>query len=373
MVNEKKNWAKVISEKCLGCGACSEGCRLLTELNECPASIASRGVASEEAFGCALCGKCEAVCKLGLSPFRMFENRRVEAVKNREIDVNEYRYLFPDRPVTVMSIFREYYGIDYTDMNLSLPSNTGFMPGCTMLTYSTGLTKKVYDILGKLYQNPVFFDDCCGLPMYQIGLPERGDNIKEGLREKARKLGVTRLVIACPNCYYQLKKEVAFQDMELVSVYEALQDYFIPNQGTEVYSVHDSCPDRFEGIIGKQVREALDRIGCQRVEMRHNGKESICCGSSGQLGHFRPEWAKEHELQNIEEAEEAGATILLAYCHACVLNFGNISEHRIKVRHALNALLGFEENYDEVKSKANDMFLGEQGYAFYVKLLGDPA
>lgn len=372
MVNEEKDWTEEISEKCLECGECSESCGILTELNEYPALIASRGISTEEAFGCALCGKCEAQCKLGLSPFRMFEQRRVEAVKNGEININEYRYLFPDRPINVMSIFREYYGIDYGEMNTTLPSDTGFFPGCTMLTYSPELTKKVYETLTKLHQNLVFFNNCCGLPMYQIGLPENGDKIKEEVREKARKLGVKRLVIACPNCYYQFKKEVNFENLEIITVYEALQDYFVPNQGTEIYTVHDSCPDRFERIIGNQVREALDRIGCQRAEMKHRGSNSICCGSSGQLGHFRPEWAKENELKNLEEAEKAGADILLAYCHACVLNFGNVSKYRIKVRHVLNILLGFEEDYDEIKGKANEMFLGEEGVDLYNKLFEDP-
>lgn len=165
----------------------------------------------DEAYGCALCGKCEAMCPRGLSPWRMFEQRRVEAVKQGEITIEEYQYLFPDRAVTVMSIFREYYGIDYSDLN-------------------------------------------------------------------------------------------------------------------------------------------------------------TCCGSSGQLGHFRPEWAAEHEVQNLEEAGKAGAGTLLAYCHACVLNFGNIADSKIKVHHALNTLLGFEEDYSEIKDKAAQMFEGEKGYELYLKL-----
>ncbi len=372
MKQEKKNWEKEIAELCVSCGECAESCRILSELDVSPGSIAARGVESYEAYGCALCGKCEAICSVGLSPFRMFEQRRVEAVKNGEIDLNEYKYLFPDRGVTVMSIFRDYYRIDYSEFNCSLPADTAFLPGCTMLTYSPELTKKVYKALAQKNDSPLFLANCCGIPMYHIGLPERGDKIKADLREKARLLGVKRLVIACPNCYYQFKKEAAFQDIEIITVYEALQDEFIPKPCSEVYAIHDSCPDRFEGVYGKQVGEALDRLGYQRVEMKHQGRDSVCCGSSGQLGHFRPEWSTEHEEQNLEEAKEAGADVLLAYCHACVLNLGNIAESKIKVRHALNILLGFEENYDEVKGKAAAMFEGEEGYELYLKLNEDP-
>ncbi|MEL1136009.1 (Fe-S)-binding protein [Desulfitobacterium sp. THU1] len=366
-----KEWKKEIAENCLGCGECAESCRILTKLAESPVDIATRGVDSAEAYGCALCGKCEAVCSLGLSPFRMFEQRRVEAVKKGEIDLNEYQYLFPDRKVTVMSIFRDYYGIDYSELNSSTPAETAFLPGCTMLTYSPKLTKKVYSTLAQKYENPLFFIDCCGIPMYHIGLPERGDKLKASLRDRAQQLGVKRLVVACPNCYYQFTKEAAFQDLEIITVYEALQAQFITSEGDAIYAIHDSCPDRFVGVYAKQVREALDCKGFQRVEMQHYGRDSVCCGSSGQLGHFRPEWSTEHEVQNIEEAKEAGADTLLAYCHACVLNFGNITDSKIKVRHVLNTLLGFGENYDEVKGKAAAMFEGEAGYELYLQLFAD--
>ncbi|WP_019850056.1 (Fe-S)-binding protein [Desulfitobacterium sp. PCE1] len=371
-MSQAKNWAKKIAEECLSCGECSDSCRILTELNESPATIASRGPESHEAYGCALCGRCEAVCSLGLSPFRMFEQRRIKAVKNGEIDLHEYQYLFPDRAVTVMSLFKEFYNIDYSDLNCSHPADTAFLPGCTMFTYSPKLTRQVYETLTELYENPLLFDNCCGIPMYHIGLPERGDKIKAELREKVRQLGVKRLVIACPNCFYQFSNEDSFKDVEIITVYEALLEKFDSHQSSEVYSIHDSCPDRFEGIFAKQVREALDRAGYQRVEMKHHGRESVCCGSSGQLGHFRPEWATEHEVQNLDEAKAAGADSLLAYCHACVLNFGNIADSSIKVRHALNVLLNFEENYDEVKIEAAKMFEGEAGEARYYRLFEDP-
>jgi fumarate reductase (CoM/CoB) subunit B len=376
MVEKDRKWAMEIGQRCVECGNCAESCRLLTDLKKCPKTLALRGISWQEAYGCALCGKCEAVCNLGLSPFRMFEQRRVEAVKNKEIDVNEYRYLFPDRPVTVMSLFREFYGIDYAGLNMSVPSETAFLPGCTMFTYSPELTKKVYAALAKDYRNPILLDDCCGLPMYQIGLPARGDKIKERLKTKVTDLGVKRLIVACPNCYYQLKKENLFRGVELVTVYEALHNYFVPNRASngssEIYTVHDSCPDRFEGIFAQQVRAALEQAGYPLAEMKHNRQNSICCGSSGQLEHFRPEWSKEHHLQNLDEAAAAGADVLLAYCQACVLNIGDVADRRVKVKHVLNLLLEFEEDYKEIKQMASEMFLGEQGFDLYIKLLEEP-
>lgn len=367
----EKNWQGIIAAACTRCGECRESCRLLTKSGLAPGDLAARGVTAEEAFGCALCGKCEAVCRHGLSPYRMFAQRRVEAVARGEIDVDEYFYIFPDRQVTVMSLFREYYGIDYADLNRSKPAAAGFLPGCSLFTYSPGLTSKIYNTLARRYPEPVFLDNCCGLTFYHIGLPERGDKLKERLREQLRDLGVKELVVACPNCYYQLKDEPAFRDLRLVTVFEALAPYFVPNRGEEVYAVHDSCPDRFEGVFARQVREHLDRLGYRRVELAHHGRHSVCCGSSGQLGHFHPDWAREHEEQNLAEARAAGATVLLADCQACVLNLADRAGGSIKVQHALNVLLGFEENYDDVKKKAAAMFEGEEGEELYLRLYDD--
>ncbi len=104
--------------------------------------------------------------------------------------------------------------------------------------------------------------------------------------------------------------------------------------------------------------------------MKHNGNNSICCGSSGQLGHFRPDWAEEHEKQVSLEAAEAGADTLVAYCHACVLNFANVSSV-LKVRHALNILLDFDEDYSEVKNKAAEMYSGDKAADIWGKIFSD--
>ncbi|HZK43293.1 MAG TPA: (Fe-S)-binding protein [Syntrophomonadaceae bacterium] len=361
-----------ITTKCLDCEKCLVNCFLINEINERPREIAERKPTVDEAFSCALCGLCATMCTASLNIGEMFNLKRVEAIKIGQIDADDYCYIFPDRPETVMSTFRDYYKVDYSKMNKDIPSETAFLPGCTLMTYSPNLTKEIYETLAKDNNNPLFFEDCCGLTMYHIGLPERGDKIKESLREKARILGVKKIITACPNCYYQLKDEAAFKDIQILTVYEALKDHFVQADGQETYAVHDTCPDRFEGIFGKHVRENLDLMGYKRVELKNCGKNAVCCGSSGQLGHFRPELAKEHELKNIADAEEIGADILLSSCHACVLNLGDVDDRKVQIKHALNILLGFEEDYSQIKSKAGAMFEGEEGEELYFRLFDDP-
>ena len=372
-------------EQCVGCGVCSENCRLLKEIGEEPVAIASRGPTVDEAFACSLCSLCEAVCPLYLSPVRMFEQKRAEAVAEGEIDINEYRYLFPDRPVNVMSLFRHQYGIDYHDLNQTVAEDIGFLPGCTMMTYSPALTRKVYETLSEVYPNLVFFADCCGKPLYQLGMQDRGEKNRQHLREKIRRLGVKRLVVACPNCYYEIKKALADQEVELITVYEAINDWknaYSSNHNHErratlkappvlKCTVHDSCPDRFDGVFGDQVRKALEDADYQVVEMEHNRQTTYCCGSGGQVSHFRPDFADELVECRLAEAEETGAESLIAYCHSCVLNFAK-NPSGIKVRHALNILLNFDEDYADVKNKAREMLVGPDGEENWQKIMKEP-
>ena len=102
--------------ECQECSLCSDACDFLAETRESPAAMARRGIRPDEAFSCALCGRCAAVCPLGLKLYELFAARRAKAVDQKEIDVNEYDYLFPDRPENCMRLYRQYYRIDYNDV-----------------------------------------------------------------------------------------------------------------------------------------------------------------------------------------------------------------------------------------------------------------
>lgn len=346
-----------LASQCIDCGLCADHCMLLKEIDESPASIALRGAELEEAFACSLCRLCEEVCPLNLSPARMFAEKRFSAVAESEIDINEYRYLFPDRHVNVMSFFRQYYGIDYSDLNLSSPNNTAFFPGCTMMTYSPELSREVYTAISKIYPNPVFITKCCGKPLYQLGLQDRGDKNRTELAELMERWKIKRLIVACPNCYYELKQALVGIDIDILTIYEVLLDNIPLGQHMGSCTIHDSCPDRFEGIFGAQVRQALERMGYQLVEMKHSQEETICCGSGGQISHFRPDLAEELVELRLEEAEQTGANILAGYCHSCVLNFATVPSG-VKVRHALNLILGLQEDYSGIRDKAAAMLAG---------------
>ena len=376
MSNDKKTGARAeIAEQCIACNACSEDCLLLQEIGEDPAAIAERGATVDEAYACFLCGQCEAVCPVDLSLKKMFNECRNEAVQADEIDIEQFRYMFPDRPLNVMNMFRKCNQIDYQDLNQTSPGQVGFFPGCTMMTYAPALTRKVYDVLAGIYPDLVFMTDCCGKPLYQLGTLSRAERNREHLHERFNQLGIKLLVTACPNCYYELQEALQGQDIKIVTVYEMLKNLGynqpVPAVTWGKCTVHDSCPDRFQGIFGQQVRDALQAAGYEMVEMEHNLATTFCCGSGGQVSHFRPDFTEEVIARRIQEARDSGAETLVAYCLSCVLNFcKNLSG--LKVIHALNLLLDVKEDYDGLKSKAKKMFEGPEGEELWQQIMAEP-
>lgn len=365
-----------ITDNCTACGACRQECLLLEEIGEDPTAIARRDIASEEAFSCSLCQLCQAVCPEGLYPGGMFAEGRAAAIEEGCFPIADYRYLFPDRKINSCSLYREKYGISYDDLPVDREAQAAFFPGCTLLTYSPRLTRASFLRLQSSWPSLALLLDCCGKPLYQMGLVDRGSSYTRYLKEKLAQLGVKSLITACPNCYYQLKGDLEAGGVEVKTVYEAWRGnpgaLSSEAQAMAVVpvTVHDSCPDRFEGIFGAEARRLLRGLGLDLKEMAHNRKETLCCGSGGQVTHFRPELAEAVTKRRLEEAEASGAEMLVGYCLSCVLNFAKF-DSSLKVKHLLNLVLGVDEDYARVKSRAQALFEGPEGEENWERLMAD--
>jgi Fe-S oxidoreductase len=332
--------------------------------------MAKRGIEVKEAFSCSLCGACETACPQSLSPREMFARRRSEAVNNGEIDIDEYRYLFPDRKNNVMNVYRKYSGIDYGDLKYSGNGGICFFPGCTLITYSPELTREIYRRLQESCDCRGIWTECCGKPLDQMGLQQRLTHMHERLKEFLQEHNISRLVVACPGCFYELKKIFQSCDVIIQTVYEVLDFESAVRTDNRRCAIHDACPDRFEGKFGSQVRQALKKCGFSMVEMKHNQEQAICCGSGGQISHFRPDLTEKLVNLRLDEARQSGADILVGYCLSCVLKFDSKSAD-IPVTHVLNLLLGQSEDFKGAKERAAQMFAGTDGAKIWEEIMAD--
>lgn len=354
-------------EKCLECGLCSQDCELLKELEASPKQLAERGVGALEAFSCALCGACEAVCPEGLSPKALFDKGRRLAVASGEMNLEEFGYLMPDHAYNLMQVYREYYGIDYSDIEVENTTGSCFFPGCTLMTYAPELTRAVYSQLQASCGCGGIISGCCGKPLTLLGLPERARNLTDGLIERLHKQDVREVIAACPGCYYELRKLLNSANIKLKTVYEAMDKSKCGPGNRLRVTVHDSCPDRFEGRFGSQVRELLQHQGFSLAEMFHNRKNTQCCGSGGLISRFRPDLMEQMVAQRLDEAAATGSEAMVSYCMSCVAKFADASGGFVS-RHALSLLLGRDDDFKGVRSKAAQMMEGPQGAELWAKM-----
>ncbi|WP_019850019.1 (Fe-S)-binding protein [Desulfitobacterium sp. PCE1] len=364
-----------IMDNCVDCGLCRSECQLLQRINESLVSLAIRQPTVTEAYNCSLCGLCESVCPSDLSPKYMFAAIREKSVAEGEIDIEDFRYMFPDRPLNVMKLYREVNGIGYGELNPDREADTAFFAGCSMLTYAPQLVHVLFKTLQQQDQGVSLLTDCCGLPLYQLGLKEREARFIQGLKDKLRRLKVKKLIFACPNCYYQLQSMALEMGIAIQTIYEALEDSELVNvpleeQHRKVVTVHDSCPDRAAGKFAGQARKALALKGYSLVEMEHNRDRALCCGSGGQVSHFDPELAQSLVQARLREVEASEAEILAAYCLGCVLNLSK-NQNQIPVQHVLNLLLEFEQDFVGLKRRAQSLFEGPEGEKLWERIMAD--
>jgi Fe-S oxidoreductase len=80
-------------------------------------------------------------------------------------------------------------------------------------------------------------------------------------------------------------------------------------------SIHDSCPDRQKGVFAESVRALFANFELR--EMRHNRRQSRCCGLGKLLPLRNQQASQEMRSQRLAEFQQSGAELLVTYCLNC--------------------------------------------------------
>ena len=342
-------------KKCSECLICVQECQLLTKLGTSPREDAENLLQNPQAYknavySCLLCGLCTNLCPLSLSPKQMFLEWRRKLVKDGVAPFRNHSFYLTDKEWNIYTLYRGNYGISYSDLETST-CETLFFPGCNMSTFAPKLTRTLFLQLKRFNGSVGILVDCCQKPIHDLGLQERFEKAVEKLRERIAEQGAKRVITACPNCYYTLKNHLG---VEVVPIYDALPETAFKKLATTI-TIHDSCPDREEGIFGRKVRSLFN--GCQIIEMKHSRENTICCGAGGLASAVNPDLALTYVKMRLEEAKEVQAEYLVTYCVTCV-NMLSTVPSQIKIRHALHLLLDVDEDYSKIQQNLQRLFTG---------------
>lgn len=204
-------------------------------------------------------------------------------------------------------------------------ARTLFWPGCALSSYSRELTEAVFGFLRERDVVDGLSVGCCGNIIRFAADQATCTAYRSNLLFALEAQGIRRIVTACPNCYYSFGETLKDStSIELIALSQFLVDegLRIPREriapATSV-CVHDSCPDRRNGVDACAVRGLLREIEIR--EMKHNRIHSRCCG----LGQLRfvsdPMNSQRLREERIEEFGATGAGQLVTCCFSCANAF----------------------------------------------------
>ncbi|MFW9969941.1 MAG: (Fe-S)-binding protein [Candidatus Odinarchaeota archaeon] len=145
-------------------------------------------------------------------------------------------------------------------------------------------------------------------------------------------------------------------------------------------TVHDNCYSKTSsGIYWETPREILKKCGCEIIEMKHNRKDSLCCGFGAGAS-----WVKNISIifdimsegfKKFKEAEETRAKALISYCGGCIYLLWATKELRrsnIDVFHIIEVVrmaMGEHLNYPEDHKKRAWDIIAIMTYSLFLSLV----
>ena len=315
----RKGFALLEVYSCPACGVCIDACPMSVRkanLRDCTVYLnrqlrrGNERRIAEISDKCLLCGKCSAVCQVG--------------VQGPELRVAQ-------RERRKFALSPSYADFDVRPMAEAVAGSGGvlYFAGCmTQLTPSilrataslldkAGVPWKMMDPDGGL---------CCGRPLMMAGRSEQARELIAKNVEIIRSSGCDTLLLSCPICYRVFKEEYPLEGIRVVhhSVFfqELIAAGKLPVQREDGLRLvwHDPCELGRGCGIYEQPRAALAAAG-ELVEARKHHAESICCG--GSLGSLSLSFEQRRPMtQNaLENLTAADPGQIVTGCPLCLTTF----------------------------------------------------
>lgn len=303
-----------LTENCIHCGRCTKQCSFLDKYGLDLGAFAAR---DDLAYHCFLCGSCAAVCPKEIDGRAIALALRRERVKADGGKVKESGFgaLIAEKK-------------DYLFKNYKKGKKSVLFPGCNFPSFFPKTTDHLITLLAERADMGVVFD-CCGKPIYELGMEQAAEEGLASLKTRLHTAGVEELVILCPNCYYFLKARLG--EFSVVNIYEKLRELGLGEKIEEKkVSIFVPCPD-------KKTHELQQEFLPFVTGEWENVAGVQCCGLGGCAA------GKEADLAQsfCEEVKRQICEPVYAYCASCAgcLSRGGVEN----VHHVLVEILGTGE------------------------------
>ncbi|GAB4320017.1 MAG: hypothetical protein Kow0069_23790 [Promethearchaeota archaeon] len=328
--------------KCGRCGACSEYCPSAAKLGvklddvlhrfyESPSrDSGNEAIVRKWAYGCVSCGRCGTCPRDADLPFQHLLARADLALRGWKPPASAALMGSAWKYRVFRGFFNEHVPASLRERVRSRsyrgdPKDVVFFTGCGVQALHNDLANclDAFDAVPGLDYGVVRGTEnwaCCGAIDVMGGNFEQARRVMGNLHAQLKRFRARTVVVYCATCYTGLSKLVpaAYSvNYEVVHatkfLAERLDEVEFATEVGRVVTVHDSCHlSRVGGEVRGQ-RELLRKLpGVSFREMKHHGKDAICCMVGAKLPPGR------HAV--LEEARAAGATTLCTLCPGCHVN-----------------------------------------------------
>ena len=322
----RKGFAKAQVYSCPNCGVC---------IDACPMSVKKANIKDTTVYlnrnirrgnekrieeisdKCLLCGKCTAVCQVGVDGPQMRIAQR--SIRNYGLE-------------------QDYSGIDITPFKEAVaaeasPDRVLYFAGC-MTALTPAISRAMESVFRKAGVDYAFMDKdgglCCGRPILMAGRFDQARQIIRKNKEIIKASGASTLVLSCPICYKVFREHYKLEGIRVVHHTEYMLELvkagrLSPEAGSDVLVYHDPCElGRGSGIY-EQPRELLRRAG-ELVEAEQNRDMSICCG--GSLGSLTLGFDKREDLTRnaLRNLKAGNPETIVTACPLCKTTFAMYSD-----------------------------------------------
>jgi Fe-S oxidoreductase len=354
MDNQPREELEVILRKrqsfnCIECGKCSSVCPIgILNRKYYPRIILRKAIHEKPdvmrdglMWSCLSCGLCDQVCELDVRFYEFIRDLRAESHKLGMEPVFPPHAGGPHAWMGLMtSPELRQNRLDWiTDgLKCSDKGEVLYFVGClpyydryfTHLNADTlNIARSTVRILNHLGIEPVVMENerCCGHDFLWGGNVEDFTRLAELNMSAINSTGAKRVVTACAECYYTLKKaypeHVGKWGVEVLHLSQFLVgsvgDLSLNDTGKRM-TFQDPCRlGRLSGIY-EEPRNILKSIeGVELLEMERNRNSAVCCGTSGwqSCGTY----SKQIQTVRLKEAKKTGAEVLITSCPKCELHF----------------------------------------------------